>query len=107
MKYLVLFIGGSIPEGKRAQSITDRLAWMNGLRDQGKLIDGSPLNPHGKTITDSVESDYTHDAASTNGYAIIEAEDLDEAVELTRPAPQLKSEYGAARAEIRPLQQIQ
>jgi len=106
MKYLLLFYGGSIPEDKKDQSVVDRLAWMNDLRREGKLIDGSPLQSQGKNISASLQEDYVHDSDSINGFAVIEADDMREAAALGGLAPQLKQEYGAATLEIRPLQPL-
>jgi len=106
MKYLLLFHGGEIPEDKIAKSVEDRLAWMNMLRDKGNFIDGSPLLPDGKEIGENGVNNFVHESNSVNGYAIIQAEDIDRAVELSRLAPQIKSKYGSATIEIRPLQPI-
>lgn len=106
MRFLVLFHGGNIPEDKKEQSIQDRLTWMNELRGKDYFIDGSPVTSDGKLITGSVTSDFTHGSDSTNGYALIEAETVEMAVELVQAAPQLKAEYGGAAAEIRPLQPL-
>ncbi len=106
MKFLLLFHGGNIPENKRQQSVVERLAWMNDLRSQDKFIDGSPLVPEGKYIKDNLYMDYEHDESSINGYAIIEAANIDEALELCKPAPQLKQEYGSANLEIRQLKPL-
>jgi hypothetical protein len=102
-KFLILFIGGNIPEDKREQSITDRLIWMNDLRAKNKFIDGSPLSPTGKVIADQDEADFRHDGNSVNGYVLIEAETIDEVLGYVKLSPQVKPEYGSARAEIRPL----
>ena len=102
-KFLVLFIGGSIPEDKKQQSVTDRLAWMNDLGAEGKLVDGSPLKPEGILIHANTEARYAHDDDSVNGYVIIDVDDIDAAVDVIQSAPQVKPEYGSATAEIRPL----
>jgi hypothetical protein len=102
-KFLILFIGGSVPEDKKQQNITDRLAWMNGLGAEGMFIDGSPLKPEGIMIHTNTEARYAHDDDSVNGYAIIDVDDIDAAVDVAQLAPQVKPEYGSATAEIRPL----
>jgi hypothetical protein len=106
MKYLLLFHGGNIPENKKQQSIIDRLAWMDDLRSQSKFIDGSPLVPEGEAIANTIVATFNHGSDSINGYAIIEANDIDEAVMLSKTAPQLWEEYGAASVEVRQLQPI-
>jgi hypothetical protein len=105
-KFIILFIGGSIPENKKEQSVTDRLAWMNDLRKDGKFIDGSPLSSQGKMIINQTEVDYIHGGDSINGYAMIEASDINEALAYAKKAPQVEVAYGSAKAEVRPLQAI-
>jgi hypothetical protein len=106
-KYLFLFIGGNIPESKFEQSVTDRLHWMKQLKDQGKFIDGSPLSPVGKvTVNQHSSKDYVHDQNSVNGFAIVSANDVQEAVTIAMDAPQVRVEYGNAHVEIRQLQQL-
>jgi hypothetical protein len=102
-KYLIIFVGGKIPEDKKRQSITDRLKWMENLRNEGKFVDGSPLKPEGKIIHGTQESSYNHNDNSVNGYAIISVDNIDEAVLIGQAAPQVSPEYGSAVAEIRPL----
>lgn len=99
-KFLILFIGGNIPEGKKQQSITDRLAWMDDLKSEGKFVDGSPLLPEGKVIHQDSEADYEHSDSSINGYVTIEAEDIAAAAKAVESSPQVKPEYGSAVAEI-------
>lgn len=106
MKFILLFHGGKVPEALQEQSIKDRLAWMSELRDSGHLLDGSPLRPEGVTIVNDVSSDFVHVDDSVNGYAIIEADSIATAVELSRTAPQLYEKYGAAKVEIRPFQPL-
>jgi len=101
-KFLILFIGGSVSEDKKQQSIIDRLAW-NSLGAEGTFIDGSPLKPEGIMIHTNTEARYAHDDESVNGYAIIDVDDIDTAIDVAQSAPQVKSEYGSATAEIRPL----
>jgi len=102
-KFLILFRGGSIPEDKKEQSITDRLAWMASLSAEGKFIDGSPLKPEGLVIHTHAEAKYIHNGDSINGYAIIDVSDMDSAMDAAQSAPQVQPEYGSAKAEIRPL----
>ena len=103
MKYMLLFIGGNIPESKKKQGIEDRLTWMNDLRSRGKFVDGSPLKSSGKTIDHKVVMQFTHDSDSINGYAVLDVKGINEAVAIAGTAPQLKPGYGSARVEIRPL----
>jgi hypothetical protein len=63
-KFMILFHGGNIPKDKAEQSVSDRLAWMNNLRNSGKFIEGSPLDIEGKVITDQTKiSTYIYNEA--------------------------------------------
>ena len=106
-RYMLLFIGGNIPENKWEQSVSDRLKWMQTLRDQHRFVDGSPLAPVGKVlVTQRVVQNYMHNQDSINGFAIVSAHDTKEAVEIAKGSPQIRLEYGSARVEIRQLQPL-
>jgi hypothetical protein len=106
-KFMLLFIGGSIPESKFEQSVTDRLQWMQQLKDQDKFVEGSPLSPVGKILINQRDTkDYVHSQESVNGFAIIKASDMQEAVAIAMDAPQARSEYGSAHVEIRQMQPL-
>jgi hypothetical protein len=106
-KYMLLFIGGNIPENKFEQSVTDRLEWMQELKEQGKFIEGSPLSPVGRVlITQRQVKEYVHDQDSVDGFAIVKARDMEEAVSIAMDAPQVRSEYGSSHIEIRQLQPL-
>ena len=103
-KFILLFHGGNITEDNKQQSIKDRLAWMEDLKSKNQFIDGSPLHSEGKVITNKPDVViYIYNEAGTSGYAVITANDEEEAIAITRTAPQLREEYGSARAEVRRL----
>jgi hypothetical protein len=76
---------------------------MDDLKARGKFVDGSPLQPNGKVLIYQAEASYAHDGDSVNGYAIIKADDIEEAMAIVQKAPQVTPAYGSAKAEIRPL----
>ncbi len=86
--------------------MSDRLAWMNKLKADGKFIDGAPLLPEGLLANEHIEEKFVHTEDSVNGYVIVEVEDIDAVLDLTQTAPQLWPDYGSAQAEIRQLQPI-
>jgi hypothetical protein len=103
-KFILLFHGGNITEYNKSQSIKDRLVWMEDLKIKNKFVDGSPLYPGGKVITNKPDVIvYIHNDAGISGYAIVTAENEEEAIAIARTAPQLREEYGSAKAEIRML----
>lgn len=106
-KFLLLFIGGNFPENKFEQSVSDRQLWMQALKDEDKLVEGAPLSPVGKVIVNQRNAkEYVHDQESINGFAIIKAGDMQEAVTIAMDAPQARAEYGNAHVEIRQLQPL-
>ena len=106
-KFLILFIGGVIPEHKFEKSVTDRLSWMQKLRDQNKFVDGSPLSPIGKVlVSQNNVKEYEHNHDSINGFITITADDIEEAVAIAKEAPQARPEFGNWNIEIRQLQPL-
>lgn len=106
-KFILLFIGGIIPENKWEQSVADRMQWMQKLQDQDMFIDGSPLSPVGKILVNQRDAkEYVHDQDSVNGFAIIKANTMQEAVSVAMDAPQVRPEYGSAHIEIRQIQPL-
>jgi hypothetical protein len=80
---------------------------MQTLRDRGKLVEGSPLSPVGGVLVNQRQvKEYLHDQNSVNGFAIIKASDMEEAVAIAMDAPQVRTEYGSAHVEIRQLQPL-
>lgn len=106
-KYMLFFVGGDMPDDQIEQSITDRVHWMDDLKQREVFLDGSPLSPEGKVVVSADDvQDFRHDANSVNGFAIVEAADLDAAIAIAKDAPQLRPEYGAAQAVVRPLHSL-
>ncbi len=65
--------------------------WMKSLADKGQFVDGLPLSPDGKCVRNGGEvvSDgpYPEGKELVGGYLIVNAENLDEAVEISKPCP--------------------
>ncbi len=102
-KFLYLFRGGDrmmaemSPEEKQAHMEEWRV-WMNGLAEKGQLIDGLPLNGAGKQVTNHgdvvTDGPFAEGAEIVGGYLMVNAESLDEAVELSKGCPMLQAEDG-------------
>jgi len=81
------------------------ITWLKSLADQGHIKDqGQPLEPSGKlvkgrskTVTDGP---FAEAKDIVGGYTLIEARDINEAVELSKGCPALESD-GAV--EVRPI----
>ena len=95
-KYMYLFRGGRqrmeemSPEEKEAH-MQAWGAWMGELAQRGTLVDGLPLAGEGKRVTNrgTVVSDgpYAEGKEIVGGYLIVNADDLDQAVELSKKCP--------------------
>ena len=95
-KYLYLFRGG---DDKMAEASPEELqahmqkwgVWMQGLAEQGKLIDGLPLNKGGKVVKQSGElihdGPYTEGAEIVGGYMMVNADSFEDAVEISKGCP--------------------
>lgn len=84
--YLLAYHGGSIPEGEEAQaaSLEAWNEWMDAVGEQ--LLDGG--NPVGQSKTVSAEGGVVDtEGDRVTGYSIIEADDLDAAVEIAKGCP--------------------
>ena len=91
-KYVLIYSGGVTPESEEEQAAVLEAwgAWYGALG--ASVVDGgNPFMPYGKTIAGdgsvrNVDPDYL-----ASGYTIIEAANLDEAVEKGRGCPILQS----------------
>ena len=86
--YLLAYHGGATPEGDEAQAavMTAWNEWMESFADE--LIDGG--NPVAATKT--LEADGSISDAPANhitGYSIVEADDMESAIDLARGCPVL------------------
>ena len=65
--------------------------WMQGLAQNGKLVDGLPLTPGGKVVEKAGElvhdGPFTEGTEVVGGYLIVNADSIDEAVELSKGCP--------------------
>ena len=82
--------------------------WMGDLTKKGKLIGGQPLFPHGKVVKGTskkiTDGPYTEGKDIVGGYLLIKANDLAEAVDLSKGCPALTFDDGTVEVrEIMPL----
>jgi hypothetical protein len=111
-KYLLLLRGGiSNRELSREQlqaQIEKYMSWIDSLRRKGHFLAGEPLDEEGKflsghnaeTITDGP---FVESKEAIGGYFIISAQDLAEAVEISKGCPIFAN---GGTVEVRPIQQI-
>ena len=94
---------------ERAQQSMQRwMSWMNDLDAKGHLKDrGQPLDRQGKVVRGHhkqvVDGPYTEAKDIIGGFSIVEARDLDQAVELSRGCPILD---GDGSVEVRPVMKM-
>ena len=84
------------------------MTWMQGLAVKGTLVGGEPLQPTGKQVTGSnklvSDGPFMEGKELVGGYLIINAKDIDEAVEISKGCP-IFNENG--RLEVRPVQKME
>jgi hypothetical protein len=99
--------GGSSPE--RAQQMMQKwMSWLTALAEKGHIKDqGQPLEPAGKLVRGSkktvTDGPFAEAKDVVGGYTLIEARDLDQAVELSKGCPIFEVE-GAV--EVRPVMKL-
>jgi hypothetical protein len=107
--YMLLFRGkhwdrGLSPE-ELQQTIDRVMAWMEGLKNQGKVKAGQPLGPESKMVSGKngravADGPFAESKEAVGGFLQIEAATLDEAVAIAKTCPTL--EYGIT-IEVRPV----
>jgi hypothetical protein len=94
---------------ERAQQNMQRwLAWMRDLETKGHLKDrGQPLERTGKVVRGQqktvTDGPYTEAKDLVGGFTIVEARDIDQAVELSRGCPIFE---GGGSVEVRPVMKM-
>jgi hypothetical protein len=83
------------------------MTWMQGLAQQGILAGGDPLQRIGKQVNgkNKVVSDgpYIEDKQLVGGFLIVNAKDINDAVEISKGCP-IFDEDG--KLEVRPIQKL-
>ena len=109
-EYVFLYRGGEAgrsPE-RIQQSMQKWMAWFKDMAAKGHVKNqGHPLERAGKVVKGSqksvVDGPFAEAKDVIGGYSLIEAKDLDEAIELSKGCPILENE-GAV--EVRPVMQL-
>jgi hypothetical protein len=95
-KYLYLFRGG---DARRLEQSPEEMqahmqkwgVWMQGLAQQGTLVDGLPLSSGGKVVSDGgstiTDGPFAEGVEVVGGYLIVNAGDMDQAVEISKGCP--------------------
>ncbi|HEV8599401.1 MAG TPA: YciI family protein [Gemmatimonadales bacterium] len=109
-EFLYIYRGTQRPsDPQEGQQILQKwMSWLEGLAKQGKLKDrGQPLEPTGKVVNGRAKTvtdgPYAEAKDLVGGFSLVEARDLDEAVELSKGCPALER---GGTVEVRPLMKI-
>ena len=98
---MLIFQGGINPDSapEVMQSHMGKwMAWIDKLNKDGKYVAGEPLLPGGKLITGKsktvTDGPFTEGKEVVGGFFIVNANDIDEAVEISKDCPDY--EYGGS-----------
>lgn len=95
-EFLFIFRGCDNPEAyDSAQIMQESMlkwkAWIDAIAAQGKYIAGQPLQPEGKVVNGKrmkiTDGPFAEGKELVGGYILIKAEDLDDAVEISKGCP--------------------
>ncbi len=107
-QFLYLYRGGrnGNPSPEQAQQIMQKwMTWLKALGDQGHLKDqGQPLEPGGKLVKGKskavTDGPFAEAKDIVGGFTLVEARDINEAVELSKGCPILEED---GTVEVRPI----
>ena len=108
-QYLLLFRGNdwskNLSPEEMQKAANDWMTWFNRLKDQGKALSGSPLEPHGKVVSGKggrVVSDgpFAESKEAIGGFFMLQVDTMEEAVEIAQHCPGLP--HGLT-IEVRPV----
>jgi len=110
-KFMYLFRGGLATE--QAENVPKEhmlkwVKWMESLGQKGNLVGGEPLHPGGKQVngTKKVVTDgpFIEAKELVGGYLIVNAKDINDAVELSKDCPIFEVD---GKLEVRPIQKME
>ena len=108
-KFMYLFRGGDARmaemSSEESQAHMEKWkSWMGGLAQSGNLIDGLPLAREGKQVRNGgalvTDGPYAEGKEIVGGYLIVNAENLDQAVEISKGCPIFEND---GQVEVREL----
>lgn len=96
-KFMFIFQGGSdiAPEMQAPDVMQAHMqkwfAWVEKLRKEGRYVSGEPLEPTGKVVSGKkkivTDGPFAEGKELVGGFFVIEAKDLNEAVEISKDCP--------------------
>jgi hypothetical protein len=111
-EYMLVFRGtdwcqGLSPE-EMQQVASQWMTWFNGLKDQGKVTAGAPLEAEGKIVSGKggrivADGPFAESKEAIGGYFLLNVDSFDEAVSIAQNCPGLS--YGV-KVEVRPVAEV-
>ncbi len=93
-KFMLIFHGGQTPDQSpeaMQENLGKWMTWIEELNKDGRYESGEPLIPGGKLVSGKNKSvtdgPYTEGKEVVGGYFIINAKDMNEAVEISKGCP--------------------
>ena len=109
-EFLYLYRGGRMAASPEQMQNTMQkwMAWFKQLSDKGHIKNmGHPLERTGKLVTGSrktvTDGPFAEAKDAVGGYSLLEARDLEQAVELSKGCPIFE---GEGTVEVRPIMQM-
>lgn len=113
-KFILLFRGGvnhaynANDSNAAMENMKQWMDWMGGLQQKGAMVAADPFLPTGKQVVGSAkevsEGAYVQNDEQVGGYVIVNAKDIDDAVEISKGCP-IFNEDG--KVEVRPIQKME
>lgn len=110
-KFMYLFRGGMANEQAAnvpPEHMQKWVKWMETLSQKGIMIGGEPLVPTGKQVNGSkkivTDGPFIEAKELVGGYLIVNAKDIDEAVEISKTCPIFEVD---GKLEVRPIQKME
>jgi hypothetical protein len=106
--YMLIFRGTDWYKGLspgQMQQISDQwMAWFNGLKGDGRVVAGNPLEPQGKVVSGRgrvvTDGPFAESKETVGGYFLLKVGSMDEAVAIAQECPGLPH---GIRVEVRQL----
>jgi hypothetical protein len=111
-KFMYLFRGGmsvaKLSPEEMQKDMQNWMTWMGELAQKGILVGGEPLQGTGKQVNGSkkvvTDGPFTEAKEMVGGYLIVNAKDIDEAVEISKGCPIFDYD---GNLEVRPIQKME
>jgi hypothetical protein len=112
-KFMYLFRGGDIAAAQQSPDVMQAhmqkwMTWMKALGEKGLLVGGEPLQQEGKQVSGTkkviTDGPFVEAKEAVGGYLIVNANDIDHAVEISKGCPILEVD---GKIEVRPIQKME